>query len=757
MTIARLLASTALASILHASASTEARAEAPAPDARPPLQASAPAPSRPAEVWRLPVPPEAMRLAGEDARLTWPMFVPAGSLDALKQFRLAYRAAVSVMPEASSIALSINGRQIGRTPVSAPNGTKAITFDVAPGVLLAGWNAFEIAVSQRHRVDCSTAATYELWTELDSGRTGLLGRAPTVTSFDELAAVLPDATGSTPIHLLLPARPSPADLGRAVEVVERAALRGHFAHPVVDTKADETGLQIAVGSGGAVPQTVPAPLASGTRFGTTAAGTPLLILAGSSDAELDRQIGTLDPVGPDPAGSPEGRAALANLYGHRIEPGQAVDLATLGLRSTTFSGRFFRREFEIMLPPDAYLADYGEALLLLDGGYAAGLTKDARLVVRVNGVIDGSLELDRPGGAVLQAQAVHMPLDAFRPGRNRIAIEVQLPVRPDEDACDTLASINAKERFLLLGTSSLSFPPLARVAQFPSLSAAFAGNFRVTPSAPGQLFLPRPASGSISAAATLLANVAVGTGAPSGTVVSLGMPQDGEAPALVVGAAADVSAPWLSATGIDGSAFAAAWPAGPGQRQGSNGGSPETANASRPVSDVGRLDAWGQRVNDQAGWLGPAARQLSWLGSLAANSLRSAGLVEYPDRPVAVDQETTFLVAQGMHGSLPLTLVSAPDDDALARGAATLTGPARIGKLAGRAAWLGDAEDGTDLAPARRQAFFRTQPFSLGNDRLVAAGWLSSHAGWYIGAALLVVLLLGASTWAALTFSRQEN
>ena len=747
---ARAIGSALLACLPYAWLATAAHAETPAP----PLQGSAPPASRPAEVWRLPVPAEAMRLSGEDARLAWPVFVPAGALDGLKQFRLAYRAAVSVMPEASFVALSINGRPVGRTSISAPSSTKAITFDVAPGTLVAGWNAVEIAVSQRHRVDCSAAATYELWTELDRSRTGLLGPAPPVRSPDDLAAVLPDATGSTPIHLLLPSSPSPADLGRAVEVVERAALRGHFAHPVVDTKADESGLQIAVGIGAGLPRPVQAAAAgSGTRFATTSAGTPLLIVAGSSDADLDQQIGALDPVGPDPAGSSDGLAALANLHGHRIEPGRAVDLASLGLRSTTFSGRFFRREFEIVLPPDAYLADYGEALLSLDGGYAAGLTKEARLIVRVNGVIDGSLELDRPGGAVLQAQAIHMPLDAFRPGRNRVAMEVQLPVRSDEDGCDTLASINAKERFLLLGTSTLSFPPLARVAQFPSLSAAFAGNFRVTPSAPGQLFLPRPAAGSISAAATLLANAAVGTGAPSGTVVSLGMPQDGGVPALVVGAAADVSAPWLSATGIDGRAFAAAWPAGVTERPSATGGSPDAASGAHATSDVGRLDAWGQRVGDQTGWLGPAARQLSWLGSLAAGSLRSTGLIDYPDRPVTVDEGTTVIVAQGMHGSVPLTLVAAPDDEGLARGAATLTDPARIGTLAGRAAWLGDTE-GTDLAPARRQAFFRTQPFSLGNDRLVAAGWLSSHAGWYIGAALLVVMLLGASTWAALTFSR---
>ena len=57
--------------------------------------------------------------------------------------------------------------------------------------------------------------------------------------------------------------------------------------------------------------------------------------------------------------------------------------------------------------------------------------------------------------------------------------------------------------------------------------------------------------------------------------------------------------------------------------------------------------------------------------------------------------------------------------------------------------------------PTRDTHFFPTQPFSVENYRLIAAGWLSNHAAWYIGAVLLMTLLLGGSTWAALHFSRR--
>src|SRR3984957_5057077 len=126
-------------------------------------------------VWRMPGDAASMRIAGEDGVVLWPVYVPEGSVAQLKRFQLAFQAAISVMPEGSWLNVTINGKGIGRVPIAAPKSIKVLDFDIPPGLLAAGWNAVQVSVTERHRVDCSIDATFELWTQLDPARTGLVG------------------------------------------------------------------------------------------------------------------------------------------------------------------------------------------------------------------------------------------------------------------------------------------------------------------------------------------------------------------------------------------------------------------------------------------------------------------------------------------------------------------------------------------------------------------------------------------------------
>ena len=706
-------------------------------------------------VWHLPGSAARMRIAGEAGTLNWPIYIPSAATG-IKAFQIGYQASIEVMPEASWITLTINGQTITRIPIASPGGVKIIPVAIPPGLLQAGWNAVSIEITQRHRVECSVASTYELWTQLDPLRTGFVGTPPAIGSIADLPALTSDENGATRFHLLLPRDPSPTDLGRAVRAVERVAIRGRFAHPVVDTTPGPSGLHIAVGTPallatfpGMAGKVAPGP----TRISTTADGAPLLIISGSTDDELDRAVDSLTDVGMEVIGSEEGLKAAARTNGLRLRPGGALTLAELGIPSHAFSGRLYRESFDVILPPDAYPADYNEARLSLDGGYAGGLARDSRLVVRVNGVIDGNLDFNRSGGAVLQGQVIHMPLDAFRPGRNRIELEGQLTTKAD-DNCDTLNSIGAKERFLLLGTSTLSLPPLARIAQFPGLSAALAGNLRITPSIPSRVFIPRATDGSVSAAATLLVNAALSTGVPTGAVFSRGTPQAGQEPAIVVGSPADMPGQVLDAVGLDGPAVAVVWRSG--VRTPPGAAKVDGPRVERLSSDMARLDAWGDRVEETRGWLGTSDSWIAPLENKVLGSLRSAGLVGYPDQAVEVNADTNFVFAQGLLDDTPITLITARDDKLLYAGMATLTEPGRLDSLDGRAATLDDGATGINIVPARDTSFYRTQAFSFLNDRLVAAGWVSKHAGWYIAAVLIGAAALGFSTFSMLHSGRRE-
>ena len=724
-------------------------ATAPAP-ALPPVSTVS-APPKPAGVWRLPASATELRVTGELTHLAWPVYVPGSAVASIKAFQLAFQAAIEVMPEASNITLSINGQMVGRTPIAAPGGLKTVLLDVPPGLLVTGWNAIELEVSQRHRVDCSMASTYELWTRIDPARTGFMGAPPQLASITDLPSLSTDETGATRLHLLLPKDTSPSDLGRAVRVVEQVSLFGRFAHPVIDTVQGVTGLNVAVGvpgqpqpSGSGKPQ---APL----QLSTTADGANWLTVAGMTDSDIDHVVDALALPTTGATGTEDGLRLLSRRSGSRLRPGGALTLAELGIKSRAFSGRVFRESFEVVLPPDALPADYAEARLSLDGGYTPGLTRDARLLVRVNGVIDGNLDFDRSGGAVLQGQVIHMPLDPFRPGRNRIEIEAQLPAQSDQ-TCDTLSAIGAKERFLLLGTSTLSLPPLARVAQFPGISQTLSGNFRVTPTRPPRMYVPRVTEGVVSAVGTLLSNAAVNAGVSTGALFQRGAPPPGPDPIILVGEPSDLPATLVSAVGLDPQTVSAAWRAGPRLSSPTEDG-PKASS----TTDTARLDAWGERVDESRGWLGGSGSLIGSLTDHFMQSLRGAGLVAYPERPLTVTGDTTFVLAQGLTGDTPLTLVTARDGVALATGAASVTEPARLASLDGRAVTLEDGASGASLTPARDTTYFRTQPFSFGNDRLIAAGWVSKHAAWYIGASLLGAALLGLTTWACLAVGRRRR
>ena len=746
-TLDRLLLAAALA---LAAPAAHAQAQAGQPQA----EAAKPADT----IWRLPASPSATRIAGEDGTLSFPVYVPKANVPALRRFQLTYKAAISVMPEASWLTVEINGKTVGRVPVSAPNKSKVLSFDIPADLLVTGWNAVQVSVSQRHRVDCSINSTYELWTEIDPARSGLVGPRPEIASVEDLAAIPVSADGAVPIEMMLAKGAGLDNYSRAIRAAESVAIRGQFVHPVVGIDPAAQGVRLVVGTRPEIGARDDLPSMAFVQpvevLPGDGAAPPVVVVSGASETDLDEALNALSN-GEKPVGSAEGLSALARAKGLRIRPGEPLTLAEAGIPTTAFSGRLFRAGFDLLLPPDAYLGDYGEALLSFDGGYSAGLTRDAALLVRVNGVTAGVLKLDRPGGAALQNLIVHMPLHTFRPGRNRVDIEAQLPAKTDEE-CDTLTSIGAKERFLVLGSSTLTLPRLARIAQFPGLSASFVGGFRVARAKAPTVYMPRATPDMAAMAATLLANAAAQTGLPTGARLARERPTEEDGSTLVIGTAADIPGALLAAGGLDPSAVEKAWRSGvtPAAKP-----ADVTGAFDPPASqdDAGRLDAWGDSVEESGGLAGTAASSWAWLSRMANELLVAAGIVERPPNKVSINADTGFVVSQGFLGATPVTLAVGPSDEAMRAGIEALTRPSQLSVLDGRAAAFSEDSDGAQMVAAQDTRFFRTQPFSIDNTRLIAAGWLSGHAGWYIGAVLIVIFFLGASTWGALAFSRKKG
>jgi len=764
------------------------------------------------------------RLAGEIGASEWPIYLTLGQARRKLQFQLGYLAAVSVMPEASTLTLMVNDEVVGVTQVSAFTTVKTVVFDIPAGLMRAGFNSVRISTDQRHRVDCSVEATFELWTQIDPTQTGLIldETDAGIDNLADLGALLPDEQGALPIRAVLPQNAQPANVARMLRAVQMISVMGRFEQPVVDAGPplrDRYGVNLLVGPAkqlidelgfvtlGVVdrPRAVVLPATPERR--TT------IVITGATLAQVDEAM-NLFLVATTPKGAPAGLRAAAAFPGYRLEGGQRIKMHDLGLVSEEFSGRLFRAGFNIIMPPDFYAADYGRATLRVGGGYASGLSSRAQLVVNVNERTAVSLSLLKTSGEVFKDNPLPLPLGFFRPGLNRVEIEAHVPTKGD-DSCDPLSAIDAPNRFLFLDQTEIELPPIARVARIPDLAVTATGGFPYAGStARPRLFFPSFDEKSIGAALTVAAHLAIVAGRPIDFDVAMTPPGKGQGPTLVVAPfdaldsalmqklnmpIADLREAWKDRIGapqrthdeeilsqtqaatrnrlvlqnnfpmachaglhldrkrsalsrtrftaIDYSAVASLL------RGASNQNNLKQALGVQPTRDL--FGEWDAKMRNEKSW---SHGVVSWLdrmrewgiakftdaGSWMSKNFESTdgdNRLMTPDSLLAVGQNVLGDGAEDVW-----TVVTAPNADDLADAVGCLVDPRVSRQIAGRLSVLDVARARMNVVPVDDPHFVATQPLSVGNVRLIAAGWLSLHALAYVLGALTLAVLLAAAT-----------
>ncbi|HYC25817.1 MAG TPA: cellulose biosynthesis cyclic di-GMP-binding regulatory protein BcsB, partial [Roseiarcus sp.] len=258
------------------------------------------------------------RLAGEIASIEWAIFLTDAQAGGPIRFRLGYVTAVSVMPEASTLKLTINDTPVATMQILATPQERVVEFDVPASLMKPGYNAVRISADQRHRVDCSLAATYELWTQIDAAATGLLlpadDRGP--ASLADLPALSPDDRGAMPIRAVLPSHATKEDVERVLRAIQAIALAGRFAQPLVDfgPPADGAGLNLVIGARTQIAELL------GDGVGSSAEPKifmqparpnrrATLVVTGSDSAQLDGALSEL-VAGEAPKGAPAGLRAV---------------------------------------------------------------------------------------------------------------------------------------------------------------------------------------------------------------------------------------------------------------------------------------------------------------------------------------------------------------------------------------------------------------------------------------------------------------
>ncbi|WP_267426899.1 cellulose biosynthesis cyclic di-GMP-binding regulatory protein BcsB [Methylobacterium sp. GC_Met_2] len=688
---------------------------------------------------RLPAIAAPMRLWGENGRLSFPLYVTEAEARAGGRFQVGYVAAVSILPETARLTFSLNGIELGSAAIDGARGARSLGFDVPPGVMSRGFNRIDIAVAQRHRVDCSIPATYELWTQIDPATTGLLARSEGPSDPADLPAIRGGPDGAVPIRLIQTGEKlSLRTVERGLAALQATVLAGRFIQPAADfgpTAEDGDGLALAVGRvaelAGSVDLASLGPV-TGPRLALlprTAERRPVLVLTGPEDADVTAALAQLKELSrADPLGTPRGLRALADAGGRRVSDGETLTFAELGIPDTHVAARTHRIAFDLALPHDFMPADYDKLILDLDAGYPAGLAPGAQIVVEINGANAASAPLGRPGGEAMNRRAVFLPLRLLRPGFNRIAIRAELP-RTDDQACADETGVPT-ERLFLAGSSRLTIPPLARVGRQPEIAETVAEAFPYAGSARRPtLVVPAPDRDTMAAAATLVARL----GLAAGRVLPFAFAAGRAAitgPTVFVSTARTLDGTVLTAAGLDPQAL---------------------------------LDAWADHEAAPSRESGPALRRrvLRTDGIAACSALAPplpeavAEAAAKPDGKRGVRTggpvlaEAAALIAQGITGPAEddlLTLVTAPTAASLREAVACLVHPRVWKRPEGRLTALSSIDGSVIIEAAAEPRYVATLPPAPANLRRVAAGWLSLHAGLYGLFGLLLAGGLAGST-----------
>ncbi len=744
-----LAAALALASLAHASLALAAE---PAPEetqARESLSA----------LHRLGSDARQLRFDGENMTRVWPIYATVGQTTGRARLHIAYTNAISVMPEASSIAVSVNDVPVAQSPVNAGGDQATLDVELPKGLLKPGYNALRIAVAQRHRVDCSLEATYELWTQLDLAGSGLSFPAqsePSIAAIDDIPAVSPGASGAVQIHAVSGRDAKPAELDRLLGAAQMIAIRGGFARPevdVVEAVADKPGLYVAVGDSAWFTRNGLKGFAAsgpGVAFGgADVPGRTVIAISGEGPKEIAGALASLLPAGWDQArhATPAAERALANAGGFRAAGDSRIILRDLGVDSEDFTGRMFRAGFDLVLPPDFYPADYDKMTLLIDASYGAGLTQASQILVRVNDKEAGSLPLRNPRGDTLRARPIGVSLSALRPGFNRVVIEAQTPNDGDK-GCAVDKILAGGKRFSLSDHTEIVIPRIARIARLPDLAVTMASGFPYERSEAAHLFLASHSPQALGSAATLLARAAVASRRPMHTRLTYEAADLAEGSALLLGTPSPAFGRLAERFGLDLPGMKQAW-AHPvdGQDETEDG-----ARAGAKAAGTGEenFDQWADASRSLHPKLDFTA-QLRALYDRYFNVHASDFTTLRPrDAMFSPPADTALVLAQAKAPSAgdTWTIVMGADDEALARGVRALVAPTSWNRLEGRAAALNIKTGAVVTAASNSPYFIVTAALTPANFRLVAAGWLSSNADVYSAIAALAALCLGMATYA---------
>ncbi|QQR38629.1 cellulose biosynthesis cyclic di-GMP-binding regulatory protein BcsB [Devosia rhizoryzae] len=710
---------------------------APAPRPQPTPAAPQPAPVQTFTRFLLPEPQ--LRLEGEENSQAVIVYLTEEQAAAAARLEFSYLNALVVAPEVSALVVRINGTEISGQPIASSAAPSAVSIALPSGLLRAGPNIVDFRATQRHRTDCSVDSTYELWTQLQDGNARLVFDAPAtgqVTRLADLAAVGVDEEGSTTVRLLQSASSDPQSASAGLQLLQQLAIALRVADLKIETTDKlsagyEPGvLDVVMLPASALPpefasaqaQAAAGPLAA---LFPTASGANVLLVSGPDWPSVRRAGDALLASAPLTPTSP--RIDLPTPHPMMLG-GQSVSLAELGVETIEFNGRRYNGQLQFELPYDFYAYRYGELELVLDAAYSSDVLPGSEIDIYTNGQIASATPLLRTDGGLLRDTIIRIPMTNLRPGRNEVAISVNLQTQSDA-VCSPGWTGQAPARFVLASTSQLRLPDYARAASMPDLLVTAGSGWPYVGTTTSPIAIGS-GTDSLVSAMLMVSRIA----AASGQVlpVEAVSPNDllPDQNALVVMPLPEMTPPILAASGVAATALTSA-----------------AASTADPLLDQFTTEA------PPAIWSGP----VNWLAQRVGLDPQDLRVIPQADTLYSAAPEAVVMSQVRRPEGGIWTVLTAADGKAMREGAERLVVTKNWRSIEGRISAIAPADSEVTVLQANNPAVLETQPFSLFNLRLVAANWFSGNILYFAAAiAAGAVLLMLASSFVLTQLGRRQ-
>ncbi len=387
------------------------------------------------------------RISGEREIVNFNLY--AGHTNRQQTLQIATVSGINNLPERSSMRVIVNGEEIGMKNLNHVEEMGLDRFILDPDILLTGRNHVRIEFRQFHRIFCGPEASYDLWTDIDLTKSGLIiethdyetGPASDFGIDGFMMALAAQAAGNRPVEIRgIDTLGSEKEKWRSFLVSRlNQALAGA---PLLFAFEDYWTYQANARNLARIT-ILPAP-ESRLRFAKGGDGARVMVLEISQGTQPEDLLAGIIATH---AQEQDTRATL-------IMPQQDVPFAAFGVENESFSQRYALRDHAFRLPDDWLVLTAAKARIELDYAYADNLPRGSMVLLKINGTAIRLLPLRGEGGRLISRFPIDFEARLMRAGTNVLSFELFVPGEPPSLPC----SGNDRPVLQIANSSTINVP-----------------------------------------------------------------------------------------------------------------------------------------------------------------------------------------------------------------------------------------------------------------------------------------------------------